>query len=237
MPRKSPSSAIFFEFHPCEEHTIPIGGSKLGGCPDLPKSIRWPCNKKKPLNFLCQINLGELQRLNAHGLLPEEGVLWFFFDEWCWGYEPKHKSGWKVLFCQAPSGLTRREKREPRYEAAAISFARKRKKSRFRGWQRPHAEIVRDYYIGYLLGQQGVAYQLDDPQVCSQLVSHGYNLGNWNSEEGFPDARAEELAKHADEWQYLLQFDDTASALFFLIRKEQLKARDFEDVWFQLQTT
>jgi uncharacterized protein YwqG len=40
--------------------TAPLGRSRIGGWPDLPASIEWPCWRDKPLAFLAQINLAEL---------------------------------------------------------------------------------------------------------------------------------------------------------------------------------
>jgi hypothetical protein len=56
---------------------IPLGGSRLGGVPDLPPSIRWPeCNGKK-LPFVTQIELSTIERFDGD-LLPRDGWLYLF---------------------------------------------------------------------------------------------------------------------------------------------------------------
>jgi hypothetical protein len=55
-----------------------VGISKIGGCPDLPASAKWPVDReKRALSFLLQVALGELPVLDG---LPQEGMLSFFYD-------------------------------------------------------------------------------------------------------------------------------------------------------------
>lgn len=57
-----------------------VGNSRIGGYPDLPPSIAWPCTDGKYLTFIAQINLDELP---PHPIeyLPKEGLL-YFFEGW-----------------------------------------------------------------------------------------------------------------------------------------------------------
>ncbi|HEY1817149.1 MAG TPA: YwqG family protein [Kofleriaceae bacterium] len=57
---------------------VPIGGSKIGGAPDLPPEAEWPTNPET-LTFLAQIDLTEISRLMPSPL-PQDGLLAFFFD-------------------------------------------------------------------------------------------------------------------------------------------------------------
>lgn len=91
-----------------KEASIPIGHSKLGGCPDLPKDWSWPANRDKKLLFLWQINLAEIPRQQSKGLLPLKGLLWLFSDLESSGYDPKHRGAWRVLFQNNPRNLERR---------------------------------------------------------------------------------------------------------------------------------
>ena len=73
---------------------LPLGGSRLGGLPDLPPSLAWPHVNGKPLTFVIQINLDEIaatMRRDPSGdttaagpddrsLLPRHGWLWYFCD-------------------------------------------------------------------------------------------------------------------------------------------------------------
>ena len=66
--------------------------NKIGGIPSLPKNFIWPtytndcetimpCTiKNRPLSFLLQINLEDLQEFDKENLLPKTGVLSVFYD-------------------------------------------------------------------------------------------------------------------------------------------------------------
>lgn len=57
----------------------PIGATKLGGRPDLPPEAMWPAHESRPLLFMAQVRLADVARLDGSGLLPETGLLSFFF--------------------------------------------------------------------------------------------------------------------------------------------------------------
>jgi uncharacterized protein YwqG len=137
-----------------EEGGIPLGATKLGGCPDLPKGHVWPVRSplqnaakraqhyretagqadriwswatpeqrerfrlnalaralavesELPLPFVGQINLAEMW---ACGPLdpdfPRYGLLSLFYDvsEQPWGYDPRDRLGFAVLFHEAERG-------------------------------------------------------------------------------------------------------------------------------------
>ena len=63
-----------------------FGRSKWWGFPDLPEELDWPTvpvnddgdEYDDPLTFICQIRCEELATFDPEGLLPHEGMLWFF---------------------------------------------------------------------------------------------------------------------------------------------------------------
>jgi uncharacterized protein YwqG len=57
-----------------------VGHSRLGGEPDLPEGMRWPTWQGLQLEFLGQIDLGEVWFPGAEDELPTGGLLLFFFD-------------------------------------------------------------------------------------------------------------------------------------------------------------
>ncbi|MFK7933295.1 MAG: YwqG family protein [Saprospiraceae bacterium] len=63
---------------PCQE----LGKTKLGGCPNLPKGMDWAKSKygNYYLSFLAQINLAEVKTFDEAALLPNNGMLYFFFN-------------------------------------------------------------------------------------------------------------------------------------------------------------
>lgn len=102
-----------------DESQITIGASKMGGRPDLPRSIQWPYETQRapnsrdrllkhtaelkpllPLSFIAQINLSEVSALDLEKALPASGIIYFFYsaEQDVWGFDPRDSSGFKVLF-------------------------------------------------------------------------------------------------------------------------------------------
>jgi hypothetical protein len=75
-----------------------IGGTRIGGLPDLPAGSRWPRIKGRLLIFAAQFNLAELSRFPAAKALPKTGLLSFFHDE---------RVGAKVLYTRSTASLQR----------------------------------------------------------------------------------------------------------------------------------
>ena len=67
----------------CKDNT-PIGSSKIGGLPDLPKGMKWPNvidDEEQLLKFVCQIDLRDLKNYHSvKGILPRCGWLFCFID-------------------------------------------------------------------------------------------------------------------------------------------------------------
>ena len=71
-------------------------GSKWWGDPDMPEGMTYPVmtvmeegeTLEYPLTFICQINCEDIADLDKEGLLPHEGMLYFFaaIDQWL-GYD------------------------------------------------------------------------------------------------------------------------------------------------------
>src|SRR5687768_7438525 len=64
---------------------VALGASRVGGDPDLPKSVEWPDGVHAgkaggKAEFLAQFNLGELPAVEGLGL-PREGHLWLFVGD------------------------------------------------------------------------------------------------------------------------------------------------------------
>lgn len=59
-----------------------LGKTKLGGCPDLPKKTNWPKSNYDNtfLSFLGQVNMKDVKLFDELNFLPNEGILYFFFN-------------------------------------------------------------------------------------------------------------------------------------------------------------
>jgi hypothetical protein len=65
-----------------------VGGSKIGGAPDLPEGSAWPTVDAIALAFVAQIDLREVARSYGRACpLPPRGILSFFFDANLTDYE------------------------------------------------------------------------------------------------------------------------------------------------------
>ena len=54
--------------------------SFLGGKPLVGSAIDWPRKNKKPLGFIAQLDLGEINKEQVIDWLPQSGRLLFFYD-------------------------------------------------------------------------------------------------------------------------------------------------------------
>ncbi len=70
-----------------DNNAVPLGSSKVGGCPDLSPGISWPKVERDPgettkgsIDFIAQINLADVGSFDRDQLLPPEGLLSFFVE-------------------------------------------------------------------------------------------------------------------------------------------------------------
>ena len=100
-------NAVEISLKASDDQQIPIGASKFGGSPDLPRSEPWPVNEQtgKPLHFVAQINFSEVSEFDTQSELPSRGMLYLFYD--CagmpWGYDPKDGAFKKVIYAEDTS--------------------------------------------------------------------------------------------------------------------------------------
>ena len=86
--------------------SIPANASKIGGRPWLPSDFEWPLftdadeGNSRPLSFLCQINAADVKEYDADGLLPDRGMLYFFYEceSFRWGFDPEDKGCARVFY-------------------------------------------------------------------------------------------------------------------------------------------
>ena len=250
-------NAITFTTHKAGH--IPLGASRLGGDPDLPPHIDWPYNGKTPLSFIAQINFADSKPHDHDDRLPASGILYLFYD--CeaenWGFDPKDKSGFKVLYYDGdPAALQARPapNRDYTFPAASLNFASRTEIPNWSSW------LVRDYnwtdeesdawWEYWETWNEDIRHKLlghsdniqGDMELECQLVSHGEYCGD---SAAYESERGKALAPGAADWILLLQIDSDednchmmwgdSGRLYLWIRKNDLAARAFDKSWLVLQ--
>ncbi len=92
-------------------------GTRFGGKPDVPPGFLWPTFKGerydgeikvRPLTFLAQFDCGELAPYDSEHLLPDHGLLSFFYDVDVqpWGYDPEDRGGARVFWFEDLDALS-----------------------------------------------------------------------------------------------------------------------------------
>ncbi|WP_165423857.1 YwqG family protein [Ktedonosporobacter rubrisoli] len=238
-----------------------VGVSRLGGVPDLPSEIAWPQWKNVPQSFIAQIRLDDVHQYDLNGLLPAQGMLWFFYDaqQETFGEEPADRGGWQVFFAPSAARLQRATvptslPQASQFQACSLRFA-----SELTLALQPQLEIANlkwsdseqeqyDNMLSTLIEQNeraAVHHRLlgypetlqDDMRQQCQLVSHGVTDED--------DPRVATLAKTAMDWQLLLQIDSDEQAgmkwgntgmLYYWITQADLQQRQFGNTWLILQS-
>jgi uncharacterized protein YwqG len=238
------------------------GFSKIGGLPIAGASLQWPIWKEKPLAFLCQVDLAAVPWSESTMLLPREGILYFFYDQEqrTWGFDPKDRGSWKVLYINekidlkplnAPAGsgkvyiykekhikfseiLTYPDWQDDRIDKLNLNDAQSDE------FFELCSSIFENQPAHQLLGYPSPV-QGNDMDLDSQLASNGLYCGDAS---GYNDPKTKKLESGRYEWILLLQLDsddDTemmwgdVGKLYFWIRKNDLKNRNFSNVWMILQ--
>lgn len=207
--------------------------SKCGGCPYLEKEEDYPRDEEgRPMMFLAQINLDDMPPLED---FPEHGLLQFYIgDDDYFGldsgckviYIPEYKKDADALIKENPfendyMGYT------PFTDEGKMKF---KTKTRFicTGCQE-----FDDKFKGKVSEEEWDAlYDLCDSDGC--LVG-GYPLFVQNSPAYYDDGKADVLLLQLDvDDECGIMFGDAGNC-FFLISKEDLKNRNFDNVMYEWQ--
>ena len=225
------------------------GGTRFGGRPDVPRGFEWPAydgegmhgkTAKRPLSFVAQFDCAEFAKYDAEHLLPERGVLSFFYemDSMRWGYDPKDKGCARVYWFEDSAALEEAEfpddlEEDYRFPTLAVKM---RAEPSFPGWE----DFTEIYPEEADSGDEGdefftVRAELgdDDPDERSkllgwadaiqgsmpaecELVTRGYYMGGEYSD--IPQEALEDALKIAqDKWLPLFQLDTVEDGDFELI--------------------
>ena len=243
--------------------------SKLGGNPFLPRDFEWPCfndeDGKKPLSFLCQINLGEVTAYDIENLLPEKGILSFFYEAETqpWGFDPEDNSAFRAYYFEntdnfeifdIPTELAKDLIPSER----ALAFEKRDSYPDFEELEF-HAYIEENAnFEDYDAALEDVGYCIDEDAhkllgyadiVQSEMLTECESVSRGNycgvPDELDPDEEAS-IYEHACEWILLLQLSTLEAEeyelmwgdcgkIYFYIRREDLKNKNFDNVHLVLQ--
>jgi len=247
------------------EDNISICDSKLGGRPDLPKTLNWPVYEDRHLHFIAQLNLNHITAQGGSLELPEKGLISFFYDalEQPWGFDPMDRGRWKVLYFEDTQSFERKDEPEDIKEEGSFSTAQMQFSSQT---NLPSSESLYIDRLGLNNNEQelywalydkvqehnkstGLTHKLlghpdtiqGDMQLECQLVSNGLFCGD---STGYDNPRRTELESTATSWKLLLQIDSEeeigmmwgdVGRIYFWILEEDLKTLNFDNVWVVLQ--
>lgn len=249
------------------------GATRFGGQPDVPPDFVWPAFEgesydhivqNRPLSFLAQFNCTELAQYDTEHLLPDHGLLSFFYevDAQCWGFDPKDRGCARVFWFEDVSVLSAADFPADMAEDFRFPMLRIELKQEVSlpGWE-DFAEVwpnEDDEAFDAVQDELGA----EEPEVCSKLlgwpdviqgsmfeecdmVTQGFYLGDdWNKVPQNIRRQAAETA--LDRWQLLFQLDTVEDGgfelmfgdcgrIYFYITKDDLRERRFDRVWLILQ--
>lgn len=212
-----------------DAESIAPNTSKLGGMPYLPRDFSWPRfsdeGETHPLSFLCQINLADVKKHDRDGLLPEEGMLYFFYDceAFRWGFDPEDKGCARVFYYEntdgfAPMAWPAGIEEDHIVPEMALTFTPKMSYPQFE-----ELEIYRDVEYDFedhdtVLEELGVDLDAEEHKMLGyahiiqnemlsecERVSRGLYCGDPESYKNTPEDEEAAIRRNAKDWTLLLQ--------------------------------
>jgi uncharacterized protein YwqG len=256
-------NAVRIQLQPCEESRISLGQSKIGGLPDLPQGQTWFYYNEQPMSFVAQINLAEVAPFDIDNRLPNEGILYFFYDaeQAAWGFDPKHKGASKVFYFNGDFNLLQTQSAPDALDDSAIFAPAALEFSSQVNMPDYESDLLYDIDLEdeeYALYSQ-LDEAINDRDYLNKILGHANNIQSGMELEcelvrnglycgdssGFKSPKAKALKRQIENWHLLLQVDSNdqlnmiwgdAGRLFFWIREEDLKSRNFDAAWLMLQS-
>lgn len=280
MLETSKRNAILINYSEDENREkLPKGTSKIGGKPDLPKDFQWFYYKgedykkiveNRPLSFLMQINCEEVHKYDKESLLPEKGMLYFFYELFTmtWGFSPQDRGSAKVFYYDGEIE-----------DLVSTDFPEDMEKDCIIPESKINFESMNDYPIDFLdyydVDDSDEEMERKEKEFEKELEELGYKadttklLGHpeliqgeyWEECEGVArkniyygsapikygsDEIKKSIKENAKDWILLMQMSELeigdyglyfgdSGKIYFNIRKEDLKNKNFDDVWLILQ--
>jgi uncharacterized protein YwqG len=260
------SAADIFErlhagMRPCvrARHSLVPSRYKLGGLPMVPTDFQWPTWNGKLLQFLCQLDLNDIQRTVETPWLPQDGILLFFYDyeQSTWGFDPNDRGSWSVHYLAPSEKLAIAELpissdpslilpeqflsfdlSESLPDPINVGFSYPEIPDE--AWERLD-KINFDGEPAHQIGGYPGAIQNNEMELECQLASNGIYVG---TSEGYSSPDALRLSAGSPDWRLMLQLDTDDSAemmwgdvgrLYFWIRETDGASGDFSNAWMILQ--
>lgn len=210
--------------------------TKIGGKPDLPPDFEWyyyegedfnGVTENRPLSFIAQINCAEIKPYDKDDLLPDTGMLYFFYElgTMTWGYSPEDKGSARVFYYDGDLSLL---KQTDFPETLDKDYIIPEKTPEFVSISDvpDYSEVYEFYDADFQDDDYDIYQELRESEFSDEIrikllgyadliqntiqceceyVSRGYDYGN-----GVPDTSEEEKAdieKKAEDWILLFQLD------------------------------
>lgn len=206
--------------------------SKIGGKPYLPADFVWPTFTSKedhitrPLSFFCQINLNEVKKYDKENMLPDNGMLYFFYEceSFCWGFDKSDLGAARVFYFENTEGFKLLDYPTDLlndYIIPELSIIFENRKSypcfeEFEIYSKlepdwdDYDEILEE--LGVDLDEEDVNKLLGYANVIQsemltecERVSRGLYCGDSESYQNTPDSVNKDIEKHASDWVLLFQ--------------------------------
>ena len=280
MLETSKRNAILINYSEDEnKEKLPKGTSKIGGKPDLPKDFQWfyyngedykKRTENRPLSFLMQINCEEVHKYDKENLLPEKGMLYFFYELFTmtWGFSPQDRGSAKVFYYDGEIE-----------DLVSTDFPEDMEKDCIIPESKINFESMNDYPIDFLdyydpddsdeeMDRKEKEFEKDLEELgyktdTTKLLGHPELIQGeyWEECEGVArkniyygsapikygsDEVKKFIKENAKDWILLMQVSELeigdyglyfgdSGKIYFNIRKEDLKNKNFDDVWLILQ--
>lgn len=217
----------------------------------------WAPASPAPLGFIAQLDLSAIPNIEVG--LPTSGWLYFFYDRYCepWGFDPRDRGCCRVVYVDCPHASLQRVELPPDFEEEHLAHTCSLEATveltlPELSWE----EYGTPQYDAYnclmdRLQAEGSTENrfLGHPQPIQnpmelecQLASNGIDCGG---AVGFREEEVKALEAGAVDWRLLLQIDTDEDGpgwmwgdvgrIYFWIKRQDLAALQFADVWLVLQ--
>jgi len=238
---------------------IMMGDSKIGGQPDLPKGYKWPSSKGVYHSFLAQINLKQLPDSELSGLLPKEGILYFFYDSSMsrWIKEDETIETHEVIYTASTTDLQtlkypKKLGEEYRYSESKVNITEMDSYPPYDHdvfYEMNLSDQAFDEYYDFLdsVNPEPSIHKMfgyaDNIQGDMRLSCVLDELGlEWSDYRELNKDEKEKLYTMQDDWLLLYQQDSTDEMMFgddgmvyYWIKEEDLRDRRFDKVVMEMQ--